>query len=91
MIRKNEIYELHKDDLKDNGYKVIKFDFNNFNRNKWNPIKLTYDLYKDNNINDTVMILEKITYYMFKDSENDNSDPFWLILLYNYLQEQCFI
>lgn len=75
---KSQIYELFKEKLNDKGYKVIKLDFHEFNGNKWNPLKLAYDLYKGNNLDDAVMILEKIAYYVFKDSKNDSSDYFWV-------------
>ena len=45
---KSQIYEIFKDDLNNMGYKVIKLDFHEFNGNKWNPLKLAYNLYKDN-------------------------------------------
>ena len=37
-----------ENDLKENNYKIIKFDFDEFKGNKWNPLKLAFDLYKDN-------------------------------------------
>ena len=74
---KGEVYDNLKDYLSEKGYKVFKFDFINYEGNKWNPLKLVFELYKNNNIDDAVMILEKIAYYVLKDSSNDNSDPFW--------------
>lgn len=74
---KGEEYECLKKELENKGYNVIKFDFKEFNGNRWNPLELAFELYKDNNLDDTVMILEKTAYYIFNDS-NDNSDPFWI-------------
>lgn len=75
---KNELYDKFASDLQDSGYKIMKFDFNNYNGNKWNPIKLAFELYKDNNLDDAVMILEKVAYYIFNDSNDNNADPFWI-------------
>ena len=75
---KGEMYESLKNDLTEKGYKVFKFDFANFEGNKWNPLKLAFELYKDDNIDDAVMILEKAAYYVFEDSNDKNSDPFWI-------------
>jgi type IV secretion system protein VirD4 len=74
---KGEIYEMLKNDLETNNYKVFKFDFNSYSGNKWNPLDLVYKLYQDNNIDDTVMILEKIANYVLSESNSANSDPFW--------------
>ena len=76
--QKGEVYERVEKDLKDNNYKLYKIDFSNFDGNKWNALKLAYDLYKDNNIDDSVMIIEKVAYYIFTDNKNDTSDPFWI-------------
>ena len=75
---KGEMLEILKNDLTEKGYKVLKIDFINYDGNKWNPLKLAYDLYKENNIDDAVMILEKNAYYIFEDSSDENSDPFWI-------------
>ncbi len=74
---KGELYERLSDDLSKQNYKVITFDFQDFSGKKWNPLKLAFDLYKENNIDDAVMILEKVAYYLLKDINNDNVDPFW--------------
>lgn len=75
---KGEIYNKFEEDLQKNGYKTIKFDFKEFSGNKWNPLKLAFELYKDNNLDDAVMILEKTAYYVFNDYNDNNSDPFWI-------------
>jgi type IV secretory pathway TraG/TraD family ATPase VirD4 len=76
--QKGEVYERVEKDLKENNYKLYKIDFSNFNGNKWNALKLAYSLYKNNNIDDSVMIIEKVAYYIFTDNKNDTSDPFWI-------------
>lgn len=75
---KCEIYKMFESDLQKNGYKIIKFDFDEFRGNKWNPLKLAFELYKDNNLDDAVMILEKTAYYVFNDYNENNADPFWI-------------
>ena len=75
---KGEMYDMLQNDLKENGYKIFKFDLINHVGNKWNPLKLAYELYKDDNIDDSVMMLEKIAYYIFEDPSDTNSDPFWI-------------
>lgn len=75
---KGEMYEILKKDLSEKEYKVLRFDFINYEGNKWNPLKLAFELYKDNNIDDAVSILEKTAYYVFEDENDKNSDPFWI-------------
>ncbi len=75
---KAEEYECVKNLLEEKGYQIFKFDFANYNGNKWNPLKLAYELYKDNNLDDAVMLLEKTAYYVFNDANNINADPFWV-------------
>ena len=75
---KGEIYNKFEEDLQKNGYKTIKFDFEELSGNKWNPLKLAFELYKDNNLDDAVMILEKTAYYVFNDYNDNNADPFWI-------------
>ncbi len=75
---KGEMYDMLQNDLNEFGYKVFKFDLINHVGNKWNPLKLAYALYKDGNIDDAVMMLEKISYYIFEDASEANSDPFWI-------------
>ena len=73
----NEIQRMLNDELESNNYKVYNFDFDNFTGAKWNPLDLVYKLYQDNNLDDAVMILEKIANYILADTNNNNSDPFW--------------
>lgn len=75
--QKGELYETFEKELKENGYKTIKLDFHDFNGNKWNPLKLAYEIYKEGNIDDAVMLFEKLAYYIFDETNNDTSDPFW--------------
>lgn len=72
-----EIQRMLSDELVNNNYKVYNFNFDDFTGNKWNPLDLVYKLYKDNNLDDAVMILEKIANYILADTNNKNSDPFW--------------
>ena len=75
---KGEEYDCLKKELEKNGYNIIKFDFKDFNGNKWNPLKLAFELYNDNNLDDAIMMLEKTAYYVFNDSNDNNADPFWI-------------
>ena len=75
---KGEMYDILNKDLTEKGYRVYKFDFKNYEGNKWNPLKLAFELYKNGNIDDAVMIIEKTAYYIFREKENNNSDPFWI-------------
>ena len=71
-----EAYNTLSGMLDDNGYKVIAIDFKEAKYgNNWNPLTLPYSLYKNNDLDSSVMELENIAYYLFSDS--DEASSFW--------------
>ncbi len=73
-----ELYASLAGNLEKRGYKIYTLNFNDTNlSNNWNPLSLPYKLYKEGNIDEAQKLLESVGYYLFKASENQNSDPFW--------------
>lgn len=71
-----EAYNTLSGMLNENGYKVIVIDFKEAKYgNNWNPLTLPYTLYKNNDLDKSVMELENIAYYLFSDS--DEASSFW--------------
>ena len=74
---KMHAYEVLKGMLEDEGYNVIAIDFNEAKLgNNWNPLTLSYDLYKDSQIDLAIKELEKVAYYLFSDPKTPND--FWI-------------
>ncbi len=75
---KGEIYEKNGEMLRERGYKIVVLNFRNpLKGNSWNPFALPYDLYKNGNTDKAVEILEDLGLNIIKDSNSNNSDPFW--------------
>lgn len=82
---KGEIYQVLKEDLEKNNYNVIKLNLENpSDGNYYNPLKLAYDLYKNDNQDKAMEVLENLAYYLFSDGNNKNIDPFWENSAINY-------
>ena len=76
---KGEIYTKCANMLKEKGYNVLVLDFDNPKYgNSWNPFKMPYELYKNNEHDKAMKLLEDIGYYLLFDNNDLNSDPFWL-------------
>lgn len=64
-------------ELKKNNYNIIVLDYAELEKgNYYNVLTFPYKLYKDNNKDKAIEILENIGYYLLHDV-NDNSDIFW--------------
>ncbi len=76
---KNELYDLTNEKYKNNGYNVIRLNFDDsIETSHWNPFDLPLKIYKEGNTDKAIDLIEDIAYYLFNDEENKNSDPFWI-------------
>jgi hypothetical conjugation protein len=74
---KGEILDEIGGELKNNNYNIIVLDYANLEKgNYYNVLTFPYELYKNNNKDKAIEMLENIGYYLLHDS-NDNSDIFW--------------
>lgn len=81
----NELYETTKDRFKENGYKIIRLNFDDaMNCNSWNPLELPYRLYNEGNKDKAQDMLEELAFYLLNDLEEVNADPFWINSAINY-------
>ena len=81
---KGEIYERLANKLKKENYQTIVLDFADSRYgNNWNPFDLPYKLYKENNQDKALKLIEDIAYYLFGEPAK-NEDPFWLNSAKNY-------
>ena len=87
---KGEIHELFKDELLENGYKIIKLDFDNKDESEhYNPFSLTINYYKQNKIDKMLDSLNIIGYYLLNDNESKDADPFWINSAINFFIGVC--
>lgn len=76
---KNELYDLTSEKYRNNGYNVIRLNFDDsIETSHWNPFDLPFIIYKEGNTDKAIDLIEDIAYYLFNDEENKNSDPFWI-------------
>lgn len=76
--KSKSLFNKYSDLLKENGYNVICLDFDNAASNdSINIFELAYNLYKNDNKDKAVEIIENIGYYIFMDNESTSLDPFW--------------
>ena len=75
---KGEIYEQTKEKMKENDYNIVTLNFDNpENGNKWNPLSLPQQLYRENKKDKSLEMLEDIGYYLFGE-EKMQTDSFWI-------------
>ena len=75
---KGEIYEETANMLKEKGYNVILLNFRDpQNGNSWNPMDLPYKLYKEDNKDKAIELLDDLALNILYDENNKGSDPFW--------------
>ena len=71
--------------LQDSGYKVVCLNMDNpINSDGFNILELSYNLYKEGNIDKALEVLENIGHYMFCEEQNTNVDPFWVNSAINF-------
>ena len=77
--KRRNLFDKYNDLLKEKEYNVICLDFDNpANGDNINIFELAYNMYKNNNKDKAVEIIEDVGYYIFMDEEANNSDPFWI-------------
>ena len=75
---KGEIYENTSNYLKSLGYNIVLLNFRDPQQgNAWNPMYLPYSLYKSDNIDKSVELLEDLAANILKDPSAKGQDPFW--------------
>ena len=75
---KGELYDKCAGALKEKGYDVLVLNFGDAKYgNSWNPLKLPYELYNNDEKDKAVEMIEDLAYYLFFSGANTNSDPFW--------------
>lgn len=86
---KGEIYKKTSSEFKKRDYNIIMLDFDNaIYGNYFNPLNLAYKLYKENNKDKCMNVIEEIGYYLFTDIK-DNADPFWVNSTIDYFTGLC--
>lgn len=74
---KGEIFKEIGGELRKQNYNIFVLDYANLEKGDcYNILDFPYDLYKKNNKDNAVEMLENIGYYLFHD-DNDTSDTFW--------------
>ena len=80
-----ELYRVNAKKLQNEGYKTIVIDLEDSRKgNNWNPLTLPYMLYKEGNKDKALDLIDDLGYYLFEDSNRNNSDPFWVNSVINY-------
>jgi len=75
---KGEIYEQTGEMLRERGYNIVLLNFRNpQNGNGWNPMALPYSLYKNDNTDKAIELLEDLALNILYEEKNGNADPFW--------------
>jgi len=75
---KGEIYEQTGEMLTERGYNIVLLNFRNPQQgNCWNPMALPYKLYKEDNMDKAVELLDDLALNILYEEKNGNADPFW--------------
>ena len=73
------LYKKFSEDFKKTGYEVICLNLDNpVNSDSFNILELSYNLYKDGNIDKALEILENAGYYILYEKQEKSVDPFWI-------------
>ena len=76
---KGEIYDSTKEKLIEDGYNIIRLNFENPEQgDKWNPLFLAQKLYKEEKKDKALELIEDLGYYLFSDESKSSTDPFWI-------------
>ena len=87
---KGEIHDLFKEELNENGYKVISLNYDKMEESDhYNPFSLPIKYYKENKIDKMLDSLNVIAYYLLNDIDNKDSDPFWINSAINFFMGIC--
>ena len=64
--------------LRARGYQILLLNFRDPQQgNAWNPMYLPYSLYKSDNEDKAVELLEDLALNILYEEKNGNADPFW--------------
>ena len=75
---KGEIYEKTGKELEARGYKIVLLNFRNPQKgNAWNPMTLPYELYKGDNKDKAIELLDDLALNILYEENSGNADPFW--------------
>ena len=75
---KGEIYEKTSNMLRSKGYEILLLNFRDpQNGNSWNPMTLPYQMYKSENQDKAIELLDDLALNILYDDSNKNQDPFW--------------
>ena len=73
-----EIYDVTNELFKNNGYNIIRLDFNScVNTNSWNPFELAEKYFKEGKKDLAYDEIECIANMLFNE-DNSSADPFWI-------------
>lgn len=87
---KGEIYKKCSNNFKENNYNIVVLDFEDAKYgDNWNPLKMPYDLYKNNEKDKAVKLIEDLAYYLFYDKADLNLDSFWINSVIDYFTGLC--
>lgn len=87
----SELYELTNEKFADNGYHVIKLNFDDaIKSNHWNPFELPFKLYKEGNMDKAQDLVEDLGFYLLNDINEKDSDPFWINSAIDYFTGLTF-
>ncbi len=86
---KGELYKKTALEFKNREYSVVALDFDNAKYgNYFNPLGLAYNLYKENEKDKCINIVNEVGYYLFSDA-NSQIDPFWTNTATDYYSGLC--
>ncbi|MEG1596892.1 MAG: type IV secretory system conjugative DNA transfer family protein [Bacilli bacterium] len=75
---KGELYEKTSKMLEEKGYNILLLNFRNpQNGNAWNPLSLPYNLYKTDNQDKAIELLDDLALNILYEESSANADPFW--------------
>lgn len=86
---KGELFKQTASEFKKRDYNVVVLDFDNaIYGNYYNPLGLAHRLYKEENRDRSITLIEEVGYYLFSDT-NNNLDPFWTNSTIDYFTGLC--
>lgn len=75
---KGELFEKTGGLLKAKGYDLILLNFRNPQKgNAWNPMTMPYQLYKNDNKDKAIELLDDLALNILYEENSGNADPFW--------------
>ncbi len=81
---RDEYFRTFSKELKNNGYNVLTLNIDNaLNSNGYNPLQISYELYKEGKKDQALSLVNDLAQEIFKEN-NQNVDPFWQNMASNY-------